>query len=138
MDNNEEEFLTCARYGLMLAEQMGDDFIRPANQARSSLVGGSQRDRKSRQQCPSRDSRRAMTYEGIEFVIRAGLGRNEWTVTIHFPDASESLARSSVVKVTGTRDEAIVTAQKRIEGWLTRQQRKARAGSIVDSRRQRG
>ena len=28
MDNNEEEFLTCARYGLMLAEQMGDDFIR--------------------------------------------------------------------------------------------------------------
>ena len=27
-DNNEEEFLTCARYGLMLAEQMGDDFIR--------------------------------------------------------------------------------------------------------------
>jgi len=138
MDNNEEEFLTCARYGLMLAEQMGDDFIRPANQARSSLVGGSQRDRKSRQQCPSRDSRRAMTYEGIEFVIRAGLGRNEWTVTIHFPDASESLARSSVVKVTGTRDEAILTAQKRIEGWLTRQQRKARAGSIVDSRRQRG
>ena len=70
-----------------------------------------------------------MTYEGIEFVIRAGLGRNEWTVTIHFPDASKSLARSSVVKVTGTRDEAIVTAQKRIEGWLTRQQRKARAGS---------
>jgi hypothetical protein len=138
MDNNEEEFLTCARYGLMLAEQMGDDFIRAPTQARSSLVGGSQRDRKSRQQCPSRDSRRAMTYEGIEFVIRAGLGRNEWTVTIHFPDASESLARSSVVKVTGTRDEAIVTAQKRIEGWLTRQQRKARAGSIVDSRRQRG
>jgi len=25
MDNNEEEFLTCARYGLMLAEQMGDE-----------------------------------------------------------------------------------------------------------------
>ena len=68
-------------------------------------------------------------------MICAGLGRNEWTVTIHFPDASESLARSSVVKVTGTRDEAIATAQKRIEGWLTRQQRKARAGSIVDSRR---
>jgi len=79
-----------------------------------------------------------MTYEGIEFVIRAALGRNESTATIHFPDASESLARSSVVKITGTRDEAVVTAQKRIEGWLTRQQRKVRAGSIVDSRRQRG
>jgi hypothetical protein len=32
-----------------------------------------------------------MIYEGIEFVIRAGLGRNEWAVTIHFPDASEAL-----------------------------------------------
>ena len=138
MDNNEEEFLTCARYGLMLAEQMGDDCIRASllKLVRAWLAAA--KEIENRQQCPSRDSRRAMTYEGIEFVIRAGLGRNEWTVTIHFPDASESLARSSVVKVTGTRDEAIVTAQKRIEGWLTRQQRKARAGSIVGSRRQRG
>ncbi len=47
-----------------------------------------------------------MTYEGIEFAIRAGLGRDEWAVTIHFPDASEPLARSSVVKFTGTRGEA--------------------------------
>jgi hypothetical protein len=67
-----------------------------------------------------------MTYEGIEFVVRAGLGRNEWAVTIHFPDASEPLARSSIVNVMGTRDEAIATAHKRIESWLTRQQRKAR------------
>jgi hypothetical protein len=28
MDTNEEEFLTCARYGLMLAEQNEDDAIR--------------------------------------------------------------------------------------------------------------
>ena len=28
MDTNEEEFLTCARYGLMLAEQNADDAIR--------------------------------------------------------------------------------------------------------------
>jgi hypothetical protein len=33
-----------------------------------------------------------MTYEGIEFVIRAGLGQNEWVVTIHFPAATEPLA----------------------------------------------
>jgi len=70
-----------------------------------------------------------MTYEGIEFVIRAGLGRNEWTVTIHFPDASESLARSSVVKVTGTRDEAIALAHERIHNWLKRQKLTARATS---------
>ena len=68
-----------------------------------------------------------MTYQGIEFVIRAGLGRNEWTITIHFPEASEPLARSSVVKFTGMRDDAIAIAHKRIEGWLTRQQRKTRA-----------
>jgi hypothetical protein len=50
-----------------------------------------------------------MTYDGIEFVIRAvQAGMNEWAVTIHFPDASEPLARSSVVK--GTRDEAIALA----------------------------
>ena len=70
-----------------------------------------------------------MTYEGIEFVIRAGLGRNEWTVTIRFPDASESLARSSVVKVTGTRDEAIALAHERIHNWLKRQKLTARATS---------
>jgi hypothetical protein len=67
-----------------------------------------------------------MTYEGIEFAIRVGLGRNEWAVTIHFPDASEPLARSSVVKVTGTRDDAIAIAHKQIDGWLKRQFQKAR------------
>ena len=65
-----------------------------------------------------------MTYEGIEFAIRAGLGRNEWAVTIHFPDASESLARSSVVKVTGSRGEAIALAQERIRNRLKRQRLK--------------
>ena len=73
-----------------------------------------------------------MTYEGIEFVIRAGLGRNEWAVTIHFPDASEPLARSSVVKVTGARDEAIALAHERIYNWLKRQKLTAR-GSTTDT-----
>ena len=27
-----------------------------------------------------------MTYEDIEFVIRAGLGRNEWILLIYYPD----------------------------------------------------
>ena len=29
---------------------------------------------------------RPMTYEDVEFVIRAGLGRNEWTLLIYYPD----------------------------------------------------
>ena len=53
-----------------------------------------------------------MNYEGIEFSVRAGLGRIEWVVTIHFPDASTPLTRSSVVKVTGTRDEAIALRRR--------------------------
>ena len=68
-----------------------------------------------------------MTYEGIEFVIRAGLGRNEWAVTIHFPGASDALARSSAVKVTGTRGEAIALAHGRICNWLKRQRVKTSA-----------
>ena len=27
-----------------------------------------------------------MTYEGVEYAIRAGLGRNEWVLLISFPD----------------------------------------------------
>jgi hypothetical protein len=70
-----------------------------------------------------------MTYEGIEFVIRAGLGQNEWVITIHFPDASEPLARSSVVKVTGNRDEAIALTHDRIHNWRKRQKLKTRGTS---------
>jgi hypothetical protein len=62
-----------------------------------------------------------MTYEGIEFVIRVGLGRNDWVVTIHFPDASEPLARSSMVKVLGTRDQAIALTRERTHNWWKRQ-----------------
>ena len=67
-----------------------------------------------------------MNYEGIEFYVRAGLGRNEWVVTIHFPDASEPLA-CHPVKVTVTRDEAIALTQDRIRNWRKRQKLKARA-----------
>ena len=52
---------------------------------------------------------------------------NEWAITIHFPDAGEPLARSSVVKVTGTRNEAIALTQDRIRNWRKRQKLKARA-----------
>jgi hypothetical protein len=70
-----------------------------------------------------------MNYEGIEYVIRAGLGRNEWAVAIYFPGASESLARSSVVRLQGTRDQAISIAHERIRNWLKRQRLKSGAAS---------
>jgi hypothetical protein len=74
-----------------------------------------------------------MTHEGIEFVIRAGLGRDQWTVLIYFPDASDALARSSVVRFTGTRDEARAVACRRIDNWLKKQQREG----VAKTRRNR-
>jgi hypothetical protein len=41
--------------------------------------------------------------------------------------ASEPLTRSSVFKVTGTRDEAIALTQDRIRNWQKRRKLKARA-----------
>ena len=34
-----------------------------------------------------------MIYEDVEFVIRAGLGRNEWTLLISFPAKAEPSRR---------------------------------------------
>jgi hypothetical protein len=35
---------------------------------------------------PSAVYPRAMHYEGIEYVVRARPGRDEWTLLIYFPD----------------------------------------------------
>ena len=64
-----------------------------------------------------------MNCEGIEYVIRAGLGRDEWTILISFPEAA--WAKSSAVKFHGTREEANSEARKRIRNWLKRQRVKS-------------
>ncbi len=61
-----------------------------------------------------------MTYEGISFEIRAGLGRNEWTLLIAYPDRAEHF----IVQINGVRDDAIAAAHKRIDTWLSKQRRK--------------
>jgi hypothetical protein len=58
-----------------------------------------------------------MIYEEVEFVNRAGLGRNEWTLLISFPAKAEP----SVSQASGSRGDAIATAHKRIDGWMRRQ-----------------
>jgi hypothetical protein len=60
-----------------------------------------------------------MTYEGISFEIRAGLGRNEWTLLIAYPDRAEPF----VTQANGSRHDAIATAHKRIDSWLRRNAR---------------
>ena len=43
-----------------------------------------------------------MTYEGIEYAIRAGLGRNEWVLLISFPDnVGGNLAALALAQVRG-------------------------------------
>jgi hypothetical protein len=61
-----------------------------------------------------------MIYEGISFEIRAGLGRNEWTFLIAYPDRAEHF----VTQINGSRDDAIAAAHKRIDTWLRKQRRK--------------
>jgi hypothetical protein len=70
-----------------------------------------------------------MDYEGVEYVVRAGLGRNEWAIVIHFPGASEALARSSVVRLQGTREKANSVAHERTRNWLKRQRLMSGAAS---------
>ena len=66
-----------------------------------------------------------MTYEGIEYAIRAGLGRNEWVLSISFP--GNVGGTPSVVNFSGARNDAIAEAKKRINNWLKRLAQKKRA-----------
>ncbi len=68
-----------------------------------------------------------MTHERISFDIRAGLGRNEWTLLIAYPDRAEPF----VTQATGSRDDAIAAAHKRIDARLRRQRRKALVNSSL-------
>jgi len=60
--------------------------------------------------------RRPMEYRGIEYAVRARLGRNEWPWTI-FPKNDRAITG----QFTGTRDEAIAAARRAIARWLERQ-----------------
>ena len=68
-----------------------------------------------------------MIYEGIEYAIRAGLGRDEWVLSISFPDNVGG--NPSVVNFSGARNDAIAEAKKRIDNWLKRLEKKKRAAA---------
>ena len=68
-----------------------------------------------------------MTREEISFEVRAGLGRNEWTLLIAYPDRAEPF----VTQATSSRDDAMAAAHKRIDTWLRRQRRKALVNSSL-------
>lgn len=66
-----------------------------------------------------------MTYEGIDYAIRAGLGRNEWVLLLSFPDNVGG--NPSVVNFSGSRNDALAEAKKRINNWMKRLKKKRRA-----------
>jgi hypothetical protein len=44
-----------------------------------------------------------MHYEGIEYVVRGSLARDEWTLLIYFPDKAAD-DNVTVVKFSGSRE----------------------------------
>ena len=68
-----------------------------------------------------------MIYEGIEYAIRAGLGRDEWVLSISFSD--NIAGNPTVVHFSGARNDALAEAKKRIDNWLQRLEKKKRAAA---------
>jgi hypothetical protein len=61
---------------------------------------------------------RSMNHKGVEFLILARPGREQWTVVISYPRSTNP----TKVPFEGSRDKAIAVACARIDGWLNRQQ----------------
>ncbi len=68
-------------------------------------------------------SKSDMIHKGIEFAIRAGLGRDQWTALIYYPSASNEGKNATVVRVSGTREKAEAVACGRIDYWLKNQRK---------------
>jgi hypothetical protein len=63
-----------------------------------------------------------MTYEGIEYVVRIGVGRGEWALLIYYPDKAEG--KPTVTRLQGTREAVNAAARQKIRTWLKNQKRK--------------
>jgi hypothetical protein len=68
-----------------------------------------------------------MVHKGIQFAIRVGLGRDQWTVLIYYTSATNEGKSATVVRVSGTREKAEAVARGRIDYWLKNQRKVHRA-----------
>ena len=71
-------------------------------------------------------SKSAMIHKGIEFAIRAGLGRDQWTDLVYYPNATNDSKNATVVRVSGTREKTEAVARGRIDYWLKNQRKMQR------------
>ena len=69
-----------------------------------------------------------MTYAGIEYAIRAGVGRNEWVLLISFPDNAGG--GPTALHYSGSRNDALAEGKKRINSWLRRQKKRAASSPV--------
>ena len=69
----------------------------------------------------------AMIHKGIEFTIRASLGREQWAVLIYYPSTENEVKNATVAQVGGTREKAEAVARGRIDYWLKNQRKVQRA-----------
>jgi hypothetical protein len=58
-----------------------------------------------------------MKHKGIDFLILARPGRDQWTVVISYPGSTEPTAAT----FEGSRDKAIAVARAKVDRWLKRQ-----------------
>ena len=59
---------------------------------------------------------RSMNHKGVEFLILARPGRDQWTVVISYPRSADP----TKVPFEGSRG-AVAVARAKIDGWLKRQ-----------------
>ena len=69
-----------------------------------------------------------MTYAGIEYAIRAGVGWNEWVLLISFPDNAGG--GPTALHYSGSRNDALAEGKKRINSWLRRQKKRAPSSPV--------
>src|SRR5262247_3664138 len=72
-----------------------------------------------------------MIHKGIEYVLRASLGRDRWAVLVYFPDNADGTA--TVSQFCGTKHAAEGWARRLIDNSLQRQQSKKLSGAIACS-----
>jgi hypothetical protein len=68
-----------------------------------------------------------MIHKGIEFTVRASLGREQWTVLIYYPSTESEVKNATAAQVGGTREKAEAVARGRIDYWLKNQRKVHRA-----------
>jgi hypothetical protein len=59
-----------------------------------------------------------MDHEGVEYVVRASLGPDQWVVLIYYPD--NTAGNAAIFNFNGSKQAVGASARRRIKNWLER------------------